>query len=426
LSQQLAKTKYRHPDLTKRDVLAALQHYRGLQPKQERFIFNDGNQRELVNLDGTIPVPYKGQTYNIPMILWLLDTHPYHAPMCYIKPTHDMQIKVSKHVDHTGKIYLPYLHEWKHPNSDLLGLIQICIIIFSEQPPVYAKPQEPTPAPQNLPYPVQTGYGYPPMSMPGQSQYPRSPGYPPAGPQPGYPPYPPAGPGYPPGPTNPPAYPPSTSSGGYPGYPPATSNTPYPPAAGQGGLPPYSSQASTVSTASGNINTGTGTVTQEHLRMSILSAVEDKVRKRVREEFSARQAETESIRQTSEELTQGRTRLTAMIEKLTQETEELDQNIKILATKQDEMNDLAEKMETRGEMDVDEAVVPTAPLYKQLITAFAEEAATEDAIYYLAQAQRRGVIDCETFLKQVRNLSRKQFRLRATMQKCRKTAGLKA
>ena len=53
------------------------------------------------------------------------------------------------------------------------------------------------------------------------------------------------------------------------------------------------------------------------------------------------------------------------------------------------MNDLAEKMETRGEVDVDEAVVPTAPLYKQLITAFAEEAATEDAIYYLAQAQRR-------------------------------------
>ena len=34
LSQQLAKTMYRHPDLTKRDVLAALQHYRGLQPKQ--------------------------------------------------------------------------------------------------------------------------------------------------------------------------------------------------------------------------------------------------------------------------------------------------------------------------------------------------------------------------------------------------------
>jgi ESCRT-I complex subunit TSG101 len=35
-----------------------------------------------------------------------------------------MQIKVSKHVDASGKIYLPYLHEWSYPNSDLVGLIQ--------------------------------------------------------------------------------------------------------------------------------------------------------------------------------------------------------------------------------------------------------------------------------------------------------------
>jgi hypothetical protein len=31
----------------------------------------------------------------------------------------------------------------------------------------------------------------------------------------------------------------------------------------------------------------------------------------------------------------------------------------------------------------------------------------------------RGVVDTETFLRHVRNLSRKQFMLRATMQKCR-------
>ena len=36
-----------------------------------------------------------------------------------------MQIKVSRHVDTSGKIYLPYLHEWAYPNSDLIGLIQV-------------------------------------------------------------------------------------------------------------------------------------------------------------------------------------------------------------------------------------------------------------------------------------------------------------
>ena len=95
----------------------------------------------MINIFGTIPVPYKGQNYNIPVSLWLLETHPYHAPLCYVKPTTDMQIKVSKHVDQSGKIYLPYLHEWNHSNSDILGLIQILIVTFSEQPPVYSRPK---------------------------------------------------------------------------------------------------------------------------------------------------------------------------------------------------------------------------------------------------------------------------------------------
>lgn len=50
--------------------------------------------------------------YNIPVCVWLLDTHPYNSPMCYVKPTAYMQIKVSRHVDQTGRVFLPYLHEW--------------------------------------------------------------------------------------------------------------------------------------------------------------------------------------------------------------------------------------------------------------------------------------------------------------------------
>lgn len=64
------------------------------------------------------------------------------------------------------------------------------------------------------------------------------------------------------------------------------------------------------------------------------------------------------------------------------------------------------------------------PDYSRLLNAYADEAATEDAIYYLGEGLRGGVIDLETFLKHVRTLSRKQFILRATMQKCRQKAGL--
>jgi ESCRT-I complex subunit TSG101 len=60
----------------------------------------------------------------------------------------------------------------------------------------------------------------------------------------------------------------------------------------------------------------------------------------------------------------------------------------------------------------------------RLLNAYAEEAATEDAIYYMGEALRSGVIDLEVFMKHVRQLSRKQFMLRALMQKCRQKAGL--
>lgn len=42
-----------------------------------------------------------------------MDTHPKNAPLCYVKPTPDMHIKVSMYVDYNGKIYMPYLHDWR-------------------------------------------------------------------------------------------------------------------------------------------------------------------------------------------------------------------------------------------------------------------------------------------------------------------------
>ena len=72
-----------------------------------------------------------------------MDTHPQNAPICYVNPTPDMHIKVSMYVDHNGKIYLPYLHDWQPTgSSDLLGLIQVMIVTFGEFPPVYSKPKE--------------------------------------------------------------------------------------------------------------------------------------------------------------------------------------------------------------------------------------------------------------------------------------------
>ena len=84
-------------------------------------------------------VDYKGATYNIPVCIWLLLDFPNVAPMSFVVPTKDMQLKVSHHVDHTGKIYLDYLALWSPGVSTILGLIQACREAFGQLPPVFSK-----------------------------------------------------------------------------------------------------------------------------------------------------------------------------------------------------------------------------------------------------------------------------------------------
>lgn len=78
----------------------------------------------------------------------------------------------------------------------------------------------------------------------------------------------------------------------------------------------------------------------------------------------------------------------------------MDRNIELLKRKDEELTTALEKMESQSENnDIDDVIVPTAPLYKQILNLYAEENAIEDTIFYLGEALRRGVIDLEVFLK---------------------------
>ncbi|XP_032519939.1 tumor susceptibility gene 101 protein [Danaus plexippus] len=384
-------SKYKHRDLTSRDVTNVIQVYRGLNFRVEGFVFNNGVRKDLLNLEGTIPVNYKGAYYNIPICIWLMDTHPQNAPLCFVKPTPDMSIKVSKYVDNNGKIYLPYLHEWKANVSTLQRLVQQMIIAFGELPPVYSKPRNEVrpPYPMNSFMPQPAGYPYPTVSPPQQ-------GYPSVTPYPttSQLPYPSFGSPYP-GTVN-------TNGSPYPGP-----NPPYPPVT-----------VNPVTDVAG------GTITEEHIKASLLSAVEDKLRRRLKEQSQQSQAELETLRRTQQELREGKTRLEDIISRLQRERSELDKNVAILQEKEKELESAVEHLGEQESVDVDEAVVTTAPLYSQLLNAFAEEATLEDAIYYMGEALRKEVIDLDTFLKQVRTLARRQFTLRALMHKCRQKAQL--
>jgi ESCRT-I complex subunit TSG101 len=64
-----------------------MRHYRGLRPELDVFVFDNGEERSLLNLNGTIPVDYRGSSYNIPVCFWLLHDYPTSAPMGFVRPT---------------------------------------------------------------------------------------------------------------------------------------------------------------------------------------------------------------------------------------------------------------------------------------------------------------------------------------------------
>lgn len=270
-----------------------------------------------------------------------MDTHPYNAPICYVTPTADMHIKVSMYVDHNGKIYLPYLHDWQPSSSDLLGLIQVMIVTFGEHPPVYSRPKDSTPYPQQSFMP-QPGIQQPFMSFPQSNS--------------AYPPYPTGG---------------NTNFGGSPAFPPypptaSTNSTPYP----SGGFMPmpnaaFSPTQPPQSNANNPASSGTGTITEEHIKASLISAVEDKMRRRIQEKVNQYQAEIQTLNRTKQELQEGQSKLNEIIRKLERDETELKKNIQMLKDKDTELTRSLEQLEQNEDIDVDEAVTTTAPLYKQ-------------------------------------------------------------
>ena len=117
--------RYLDPDKTTRDVCGIFGSFSDLRPKLEPYIFNDGSRKELLCLEGifwggmkefdetgcrkrwycsmkfsprihfpgTVPVMYRGNQYNIPIQIWLMDTHPQYPPLCFVRPTTSMQIR---------------------------------------------------------------------------------------------------------------------------------------------------------------------------------------------------------------------------------------------------------------------------------------------------------------------------------------------
>ncbi|CAG0898203.1 unnamed protein product [Cyprideis torosa] len=182
---------YRYPDIMESEVRSVVQHYPQLKPTFTEYVFKDGKTMELICLKGAIPVTYKENQYNIPIEIYVQDAHPYATPIAYVKPTQDMWIKPSRNVNENGLVFLPYLHEWKPNQSDLLGLVQVMCVVFGDRSPVYNRLRPQANIPVNTTRPA---YPFPPTGCYGASPQPPYT----SNPSPGYPAAPAAGGYYPP------------------------------------------------------------------------------------------------------------------------------------------------------------------------------------------------------------------------------------
>ena len=405
------RDKYPQCELAVRDIVNLLNHFKDLKPVADKFMYNDGTSKTLISLTGTIPVSYKNNRYNIPIAMWIQELHPQVSPICFVKPTSTMQVRQGKHVDAGGRIYLPYLNAWKINSHNLIGCVQTMVAIFSQEPPVFSKPSQPPPRPapygsaQRPPYPMP---GFTPQGPPTTNYQPnfgnRAP-YP-NHPMPGYPPRPAGNTPYPPGPA---PYGMPYPSQPHPPVPSTnTQTTPYP-------TPPPRPAPISKSES----------LDEATMLASLRSAVNDKLKRRARAVFSEADHEMSVLKQTELELKSGQTKLDNILTKLGDEVQEVEAATSMLQQKNDEIqNEIEQLNEKQVNIECDDYVQATTPLYKQVVTSFAEEQAIEDEIYHLGQALHKGVLDVDAFLKHVRNLSRQQFVLRATIQKARKVANL--
>ncbi|KAL5106296.1 hypothetical protein TcWFU_006690 [Taenia crassiceps] len=366
LAHGLVNYKYR--DAARIDIEKASQAYHSLQLKLQDFTFENGQTSKLLCLEGTIPVKYMGNVYNIPM-----------------------QIKAGPNVDTNGKIFLPYLSEWKFPGSSTQNLLEILQDVFGHRTPVFSKPTvNQNPASYvgfNTNVGSSNGCAY---GMPG------------------------------------------VGWGGMPGLPGSTTPTASGSATPQpslfGGVMPSMPSVPTTSTFLGSA-TGfpAGALSEEEqLLLSLRSAVLDKLNNVQREVVDDLSCKIQSLESTERDLISRADNLDTIRAQMLSELDQIQSLTRELVGKAEEYKETYRKLkqETDVKVDYDSVVDTTTPVYRQLVEAFAEEQAIGDVLYYLSQALENGAIKLEDFLKVVRDQSRSQFMKRATVCQCRAKAGL--
>jgi ESCRT-I complex subunit TSG101 len=111
---------------------------------------NDGSLSEVVALNGTVAIVFRGSSYNIPMSIYLQRDYPTTPPLCFVRPTSSMVVKPGHPVvDSNGQCRTPLLARWTAhvrsaaPTGLLLSLVAALAESFGADPPLYSVQSQP-------------------------------------------------------------------------------------------------------------------------------------------------------------------------------------------------------------------------------------------------------------------------------------------
>lgn len=99
-----------------------------------------GGPIKVLVLQGTIAIHFRGQTYQILMDQYLPPGYPGRPPVPYVRLAPDMYLKENhQHVGSDGQVYLPYLNQWRANTHNLIELVVAMSSVFSADPPVFTR-----------------------------------------------------------------------------------------------------------------------------------------------------------------------------------------------------------------------------------------------------------------------------------------------
>ncbi|GMI72496.1 Vacuolar protein sorting 23A [Hibiscus trionum] len=357
--------------LIRQHLLSLVSNYPSLEPKTATFTHNDGRSVNLLQADGTIPMPFQGVTYNIPIIIWLMESYPRYAPAVYVNPTRDMIIKrPHPHVSPSGLVSIPYLHSWIYPSSNLVDLVGNLSSAFSRDPPLYSQ-RRPNPNPNPSPSPSPS----PSINSSMSSSYGH---HPPPGPRVAH-----------------------SATGVYPPSPYGRVQ------------PPQPSQARPTSTDDA----------AEVYKRNAMNKLVEMVHGDIIGMRKAREVEVEGLFSAQAVLRRREEEINKGLKEMQDEKEALEHQLQVVLMNTDVLDSWIRDNEGKtnnlgkNNVDVDQAIHCADVLSQQMLDCTSADLAIEDVVYSLDKAVQDGAVSFDQYLRNVRLLSREQFFHRATAAK---------